>query len=49
MENLININLNDEALKLFMRNNFINLTDKQNKLFLFLEKKKAFGNIVDQN
>ena len=30
MENLININLNDEALKLFMRNNFINLTDKQN-------------------
>ena len=30
MENLININLNDEALKLFMRNNFINLTDNQN-------------------
>ena len=30
LENFININLNDEALKLFMRNNFENLTDKQN-------------------
>ena len=29
LENFININLNDEALKLFMRNNFENLTDKQ--------------------